>query len=66
MPDSCRRGGAPALGEKDAVFILIFVAGCVPAALGGVYKEVALTSSEVDDDYLNAWVAGFQSVFTVH
>lgn len=58
-------GGAPALGEGDAVFILIFVAGCVPAALGGVYKEVALTSSEVDDDYLNAWVAGFQSVFTV-
>ena len=44
---------------------IVFVLGCVPAAVGGLYKEVVLSGSELDDNYLNAWVALYQSGLTV-
>ena len=39
------------------VFPFLFLLGCVPAAVGGVYKEIVLADADIDENYLNGWVS---------
>jgi drug/metabolite transporter (DMT)-like permease len=49
----------------NTFWYLLFLLSTVPAAASAVYKEVALSDTDVEDNYLNAWVTLFQCGFTV-
>jgi drug/metabolite transporter (DMT)-like permease len=46
--------------NNSTFFNLLFLSSLIPLALSSIYKEVAFGEADIDVNYLQAFVAGFQ------
>jgi len=53
-----------ALGDSP-IFTLLFLASVIPQAMSSIYKEKAFTDIDIDVNFLQAWVALWQTIFGI-
>ena len=64
---SSERDSGGDIGQDDnsdlPLFNFLFLLSVVPSALSSLYKEMAFLDSDIDSNYLQAWVSLWQTVF---